>query len=353
VLNTSSLFCFILMQSITHPLKIAIIGASGLAGQELIRLFQVSPFAYSLSLFASGRSAGKACPLSGQLYEPLDHFGQGEYDYTFLAIEDALAIALQPILLEKSRYVVDKSAAFRLHPDVPLVIPEVNGGVLSLGAPWVSSPNCTTTIACMALAPLHRAFGLKRVVAASYQSASGAGVRGLKELEAQVHCWSQGLETHSPEVFPQPLAFNVIPQVGAIGPGGISSEESKLLLEMRKILELKDLEVYSTCVRVPTLRAHGIAITAFFEKPLSIPAAAEAWGANPGLAVQLDGYATPLQASGSTLCHVGRVRQENDNAHTLSFFVVADQILKGASYNAYQIFEHLERLKKLNCEAII
>lgn len=327
--------------------RISILGASGAVGQELVRLLQNHSNSPELHLFASHRSAGNACPISGFIYQSLEAFAESLFDISFLALDDETVKSLEPCLRSNSRWIIDKSAAFRLSDGIPLIIPEVNGEKLTLNDQWISSPNCTTTIVNMALAPLNTAFGLTQVIASSYQSASGAGTQGIKELTNQIHSWANGTSLNdlnqSAKIFPQPLAFNAIPQVGYIDADGIASEESKLLHETRKILGINDLEIYSTCVRVPTLRSHGIAITAFLNQKITVKDAIEIWQKFPGITVNAEHCTTPLESTNKTNCFIGRIRQELANPYSISFFVTGDQILKGASYNSYQIFQEIEK----------
>lgn len=327
--------------------RISILGASGAVGQELVQLLQKNACECKLELFTSHRSAGTNCPNSGLIYQSLNAFLESSCDVAFLALDDDTVKKLERCLKMNSRFIIDKSAAFRLSDNIPLIIPEVNANAFTLEDQWIASPNCTTTIATMALAPLHTAFGLHTVIAASYQSASGAGVKGVEELKNQIHSWSNGIPLNrleqSATIFPETLAFNAIPQIGSIDECGVSSEESKLLYETRKILGIDDLRIYSTCVRVPTLRSHGIAITAFLKKEFTVNDAITVWKQFPGLIVNAERYTTPIYSSNQTNCFIGRIRKELGDSQSISFFVTGDQILKGASYNAYQIFQEIER----------
>jgi aspartate-semialdehyde dehydrogenase len=225
-----------------------------------------------------------------------------------------------------------------MSPAVPLVIPEINGDELSKETRLVANPNCTTAVVLMAVAPLHSEFGLRTMSVASYQAASGAGARGLAELEA-AFARPSSQELMAPRVFRAPLAFNVIPQIGELTGAGDTEEELKLERESRKILRNHELRVTATCVRVPVRRAHAAAVFASFDRPLSLPRIEAILDAAPGLKrVELP---TPLEASNRDDVLVGRLRTRDDEPRELSLFVCGDQILKGAALNAIQIAERL------------
>jgi aspartate-semialdehyde dehydrogenase len=231
-----------------------------------------------------------------------------------------------------------------MEPDVPLVIPEINGADVQQHTGLIANPNCTTAVALMALYPLHLAFGVRRIFAASYQAVSGSGARAIGELRSQVEA-AAGKQTPVAEVYPHPIAFNVLPHVDTFLPGGYTKEEMKMQNEGRRIMHLPEFRASVTCVRVPVYRAHSVAITAEFERPVSVEAAHEALAKAPGLELvdepQKNNYPMPLYTAGKDNCEVGRVRLDCALENGLSFWVSGDQLLKGAALNAVQIAELL------------
>ena len=241
--------------------------------------------------------------------------------------------------------VVDNSSAFRQDPAVPLVIPEINPEDAADHRGILANPNCTTAVTLMALGPLHRAFGLKRLLAASYQAVSGAGARGITELRDQAAAVLAGQPVPAPAIFSHPIAFNVVPQVDVFLADGYTKEEAKLMHETRKILHLPTLRVSCTCVRVPVYRAHSVAVQADFEHPVDLAEARRVLANAPGLDLVDDPerkhYPTPLAAAGRDHCQVGRLRLDTALDNGLALWVVGDQLLKGAALNAVQIAELL------------
>jgi aspartate-semialdehyde dehydrogenase len=241
-----------------------------------------------------------------------------------------------------------------MDPAVPLVIPEINPEAIRRHQGIIASPNCSTTVALMGLFPLHRAFGLKRYVAATYQSVSGTGRDAVQELDAQLHAWAKG-EPPPRKVYPYQIALNVIPQVDKFGADGYTGEEAKMAAESRKILDLPKLPVSATCVRVPVVRAHSVAVNAEFERPVSVAAARAAIAAFPG-AELLDEpgesrYPTPLAFSEQVKCGVGRLRIDTALDNGLAFWVCGDNLWKGAALNSIQIAELMHREGLLRTKA--
>jgi aspartate-semialdehyde dehydrogenase len=267
-------------------------------------------------------------------------------DVAFFAAGGSVARALAPDAVKAGCLVIDKSSAFRLDPDVPLVVPEINPEALRTHKGIIASPNCSTAVALMALWPLHLRFGLRRYFAATYQSVSGAGAGAVRELEAQVLAHSKGTALPR-EIFPHQIAFNVIPQVDAFGPDGYTVEETKMMLESRKVMGLPQLPVSATCVRVPVVRAHSVAINAEFERPVSVEGAREAVAAFSGAELVDDPshaeYPTPLDFSRKTKCGVGRIRVDTAFPNGLAFWASGDNLWKGAALNAVQIAELMAR----------
>ena len=238
--------------------------------------------------------------------------------------------------------VIDGSSAFRSDSTVPLVIPEINIDHLKKHNRIIASPNCTTTLALMALAPLHKAFMLKSFEVCSYQAASGAGKKGLEELEQQCCSWADK-KPFNPSVFPRNLLFNAIPQIGSFDSLGNSEEERKVISESRKILSLSNLPVFATCVRIPTLTCHSLAVTASFESNFSLEEVKKQLQRAAGLKFYDDTYPDVYDALDNSFCHVGRLRTNPIHENTLSCWVVGNQILKGSATNMRQILECLYR----------
>ncbi|MCR6657165.1 MAG: aspartate-semialdehyde dehydrogenase [Opitutus sp.] len=242
--------------------------------------------------------------------------------------------------------VIDKSSAYRMDPDVPLVIPEINPEALRNHKGIIANPNCSTAVLLMALWPLHQAFGLKRYFSATYQSVSGTGVEAVEELESQIQSYVKGAPLEK-KVYPYQIAFNVIPQVDSFGPDGYTGEETKMSQESRKIMGLPNLKVSSTCVRVPVVQAHSIAVNAEFEKPVSVEAARAAIAAFEGAELVDDPankrYPTPLDFTRKVKCGVGRIRIDSALDNGLALWVSGDNLWKGAALNALQNAELMVR----------
>jgi len=333
----------------TASFTVGIVGATGAVGQELLRLLDERSFPIAtLRLFASARSAGKAVEFRGRkiVVEEAKPGVFANVDIAFFAAGGKVTRALAPDAVKAGCLVIDKSSALRMEPDVPLVIPEINPEVLRSHKGIIANPNCSTAVALMGLFPLHRRFGLKRYFAASYQSVSGAGAEGVRELEAQVVAHTKGTEM-ARKVFPHQIAFNVIPQVDTFGSNGYTGEETKIMLESRKILGLPYLAVSATCVRVPVVRAHSVAINAEFERPVSVAEAREAISSFPGAQLvdepSRGEYPTPLDFSRKVKCGVGRIRVDTALHNGLAFWVSGDNLWKGAALNAVQIAELMVR----------
>jgi len=262
-------------------------------------------------------------------------------------VDDPIAAEWAPVAAAAGAKVVDNSAAFRMDPDVPLVVTEINPGDLQRMPKGIAScPNCTTIVTVMPLKPLHEAGRLRRVVATSYQAVSGAGVNGVEELRSQTLAWARG-EAMVPRFFQHQIAFNVIPHVDKFGDNGYTGEEMKLVHEVRKILEAPDLPISPTTVRVPVFTAHSVAVNAETEVPVGPERARELFSSFPGLTLWDDPaqkrYPMPVLVEGQDNCYVGRIRQDLSRANALNFWVVGDQLRKGAALNGVQIAELLIR----------
>jgi aspartate-semialdehyde dehydrogenase len=333
----------------TASFTVGIVGATGAVGQELLRLLEARQFPVgALRLFSSARSAGKSLVYAGRSIQ-VEEAKPGVFtqvDVAFFAAGGSVTRALAPDAVKAGCLVIDKSSALRMDPDVPLVIPEINPEALRNHKGIIASPNCSTAVALMGLVPLHRKFGLKRYIAATYQSVSGAGAEAVRELEAQVVAHVKGTPLPR-KVLSRQIAFNVLPQVDTFGPNGYTGEETKMMLESRKIMGLPNLAVSATCVRVPVVRAHSVAINAEFERPVSVAEAREAVAAFPGAKLVDDPsreeYPTPLDFSGKEKCGVGRIRLDTAFTNGLALWVTGDNLWKGAALNAIQTAEVMIR----------
>ena len=332
---------------------VAIVGATGAVGAELRKLLVERAFPMAqLKLLASARSAGKSLEHAG-VSITVEEAKLGAFagvDIAFFAAGGPVTRALAPDAIKAGCLVVDKSSAFRMADDVPLVIPEINAHALRTHKGMIANPNCSTAVALMGLWPLHQTFGVKRYVVSTYQSVSGTGAEAVRELEDQVQAHVRGGDMPR-KVYPYQIAFNCIPQVDTFGANGYTGEETKMMQESRKIMGLPELRVSATCVRVPVVRAHSAAVSAEFEQPVSVDAAREAIAAFPG-AVLVDDpskqrYPTPLDFANQVKCGVGRIRIDTALPNALSFWVSGDNLWKGAALNAIQNAELMVREGRL------
>lgn len=333
----------------TPSFTVAIVGATGAVGQELLQLLHQRRFPMTaLRLFASARSAGKVVECAGTKYtvEEAKPGVFGDIDVAFFAAGGSVTRALAPDAVKAGCLVIDKSSALRMQPDVPLVIPEINPEQLRNHKGIIANPNCSTAVTLMGLWPLHQAFGLKRYFAATYQSVSGTGAEAVRELDQQVHALVAGTPVVK-KVYPYQIAFNCIPQVDTFGSDGYTGEENKMMLESRKIMGLPNLKVSTTCVRVPVVRAHSIAVNAEFERPVSVEAARKAIAEFAGAELVDDQpsrkYPTPLDFTRQVKCGVGRIRIDTAFDNGLAFWVSGDNLWKGAALNALQNAELMAR----------
>ncbi len=302
-----------------------------------------------LTPLASARSAGKTLPFRGEeltVRELTQHSFAG-VDIALFSAGGGTSAEFAPAAVEAGAVVVDNSSAFRMDDSVPLVVPEINAADVAGHKGIIANPNCSTIVTVMALHPLHQAFGVKRMFASTYQAVSGSGAMGIAELERQVGEINEGREV-TREVYPHQIAFNVLPHVDVFLDNGYTKEEMKMVHESRKIMGLPHFQASVTCVRVPVYRAHSIAVSAEFEKPVSLELAREAIGAAPGIDLNDDvaanGYPLPLELAGRDNCQVGRIRKDCAMGNGLSFWVAGDQLLKGAALNAVQIAEEVAKL---------
>jgi aspartate-semialdehyde dehydrogenase len=326
---------------------VAIVGATGAVGIELLRVMERRDFPVAdLRLLASPRSAGKSLEFRGQDFSiaALEQNSFVGIDLAFFSAGAGTAKQFAPIAQRAGAVVIDNSSAFRMDVDVPLVIPEINPEDIRRHRGMIANPNCTTAVALMALHPLHSAFGLRRVFASSYQAVSGSGSRAIEELKQQVEATVGGGQAVA-RVYPHPIAFNVLPHVDSFLDTGYTREEMKMQNEGRKIMHLPDFRASVTCVRVPVYRAHSVAMSAEFERPVSLEAARAVLAKASGLDLVdeplSDRYPTPLAAAGKDNCQVGRLRLDCALENGLGLWVSGDQLLKGAALNAVQIAEML------------
>jgi aspartate-semialdehyde dehydrogenase len=325
--------------------RIAVVGATGAAGEMTLRILEERKFPVrELRAFASERSVGKSVTFAGDAIrvEKVTPEAFRGIDIAFFSAGTSQSKEHAPFAVRAGAVVVDKSNAFRMDPAVPLVVPEINAHAVKGHQGIVASPNCTTVVTVMALAPLHRAARVTRVLATSYQAVSGAGVRGVEELRQQTLAWARG-EPVVASFFPHQIAFNLIPHIDRFGPGGYTGEEWKLVNEVRKILEAPDMAISPTTVRVPVFTAHSVAVMAETEEKVTVERARALFGRFPGLRVVDDPdqarYPMPLTVEGQDDCVVGRIREDLSHERGLSFWVVGDQLRKGAATNAVQIAE--------------
>ncbi len=326
---------------------IAIVGATGAVGLELLDVLTRRGFpVQKLRLLASGRSAGKRISFRGEelIIEELREDSFRGIDMAFFSAGGDISRRYVPLAAAAGAVVIDNSSAFRMDPQVPLVIPEINGADVKQHRGIVANPNCTTAVTLMALYPLHLAFGVRRIFASSYQAVSGTGARAIEELRRQVAETNSGAPVTA-EVYPHPIAFNVLPHVDSFLANGYTKEEMKMQNEGRRIMHLPDFRASVTCVRVPVYRAHSVAVSAEFERPVSVDEAREVLAKAPGVDLldepQRNLYPMPLDAAGKDNCQVGRVRLDCALENGLAFWISGDQLLKGAALNAVQIAELL------------
>ena len=329
--------------------SVAVAGATGAVGVEMIKMLEQRNFPLqSLKLLASSRSAGKKMTFRGEelTVEEMTEASFKGVDIALFSAGASISRQFRQAVTDAGCVMIDNSSAFRMEDDVPLVVPEVNPEDVKWHKGVIANPNCSTIIMLVPVAPLHRAFGLKRLVASTYQAASGAGAKGMDELLRQTRDVLDG-KPAEPHAFVDPIAFNVFPHIDVFQPNGYTKEEMKMVNETRKMLHTDAIRVSCTCVRVPVQRAHSEALNLEFEKPVTPEQAREVLAAAPGVIVVDDPannrYPMPIDASGHGEVLVGRIRQDisQPGQTGLDMFVAGDQLLKGAAYNAVQIAELL------------
>ncbi len=329
--------------------RIAIVGATGVVGEELLAVLTRRQTPVSrLRLLASPRSAGRTLSFRGESIEveALDERSFDDIDIAFFSAGASISREWAPRAVAAGASVIDNSSAFRLDPEVPLVVPEVNAARVGVGPHIIANPNCSTILLVVALAPLQEISPLRRVVVSTYQAASGAGRQAWLELREQAEATLAGQPPEA-KAFPEPLAFNLFPHIDVFEEADYTKEELKMVRETRKIMALPELAISATCVRVPVERCHSEAVWIESDPPISPETARAAWSDAPGVELIDDpsraAYPTPRQASGLDPVFVGRVRRDLSHSHGLTFWICGDQLLKGAALNAVQIAEVLQQ----------
>ena len=328
---------------------VAIAGATGAVGTEFLKLLEARDFPMkSLRLLASSRYAGSKLKFRGENLEveeltPKSFKG---IDIAFFSAGGSRSKEFAPHAVDSGAVVIDNSSAFRMDEKVPLVVPEINPKQAFEHQGLIANPNCSTIQMVVALNPIHRAANIQRVVVSTYQAVSGAGASAMEELKQQLRAWAND-EPMKQEVFPTQIAFNLFPHIDVFQDNGYTKEEMKMVHETRKIMNAPNMQISATCVRVPVLRAHSEAVWVETEKPLSESEARELFEKEPGIVVQDEresgGYPTPWHITETQETYVGRIRKDISHPNGLTFWVVADQLYKGAALNAIQIAEVLQQ----------
>ncbi len=330
--------------------NIAVVGATGAVGVEFLHLIESRKFSFgTLRLLASSRSSGKTMTCGNRPFkvETLNEDSFNDVDIAFFSAGGGISKKFAPIAAQKGCVVIDNSSAFRMDPNVPLVIPEINPEAVLLHRGIIANPNCSTIIALVPLWPLHKHNRIRRIIAATYQAASGGGAAAMQELLDATRAYLEGKE-HKPTVLPHPYAFNLFSHNAAVDPATLYNEEElKMVREARKIFNDPEMRISATCVRVPVLRAHCEALNVEFTDPIS-PSQVHAWLKDqPGVRVVDDVgrnyFPMPREASGQDDVLVGRIRQDmsDPSGRSIAMFVSGDQLLKGAALNGIQIAELL------------
>lgn len=331
----------------SNGLNVAILGATGAVGAELLAILEQRSYPIKdLTLLASARSAGTTLFFQG-VPLTVQALSEGAFRGVDLVLASAGGTISQewlPKAVAAGAIAIDNSSAFRMDPQVPLVVPEVNPEAAKTHQGIIANPNCTTILMSLAVWPLHRVQPCKRLVVATYQSASGAGARAMEEMKQQAQAILAG-QPPVTEIFPYPLAFNLFPHNSALNDLGYCQEEMKMVNESRKIFGSPDLRISATCVRVPVLRAHSEAVNIEFEQPFAVEEARQRLEQAPGVRLVEDWgrnyFPMPIEASGQDDVLVGRIRQDISNPNALELWLSGDQVRKGAALNAVQIAELL------------
>jgi len=326
-------------------LKVAVLGVTGAVGQEFLELLKERKFPIGeLRLLASGRSAGKKIEFMGKSYQ-VEEAKPDSFkglDLVLSSAGGAISRELAPHIVKSGALMVDNTSAFRMDPEIPLVVPEINPEDIAKHKGIIANPNCSTIIMLVPLFPIHKVAKIKRIIAATYQAASGAGAKAMEELKVQAQDFLTGRPVQK-KVLPHQIAFNVFSHNSKIGPDGYCEEETKMVKETKKIFHDGEIRVTATCVRVPVLRAHSEALFFETEKKISVDEMRQLLSKAPGIKViddrEKNYFPMPLEATGQDDILVGRLREDPTATNGLTMFVCGDQIRKGAALNAIQIAE--------------
>jgi len=329
-----------------NEITIGILGATGVVGTEMLKVLEQRNVAFGeLKLYADANDAGKKITFRGKEYvveEATDNSFDG-LDILLVAVGNAVSERFSPIAVSKGAVVIDNSSAFRLDPEVPLIVPEVNPEDIANHKGIISNPNCSTIIALVAINALHKAHPIKRMVVSTFQAVSGAGINGLRELETQVSDYVHEREISPNKAFQHQMAFNLIPHIDSFEDNGYTKEEMKMVNEGRKILHAPDLNVTCTCVRVPVFRSHSESLYIEFGEKVTVEEAKQLISNAQGTKLVDDPstntYPMPLDTSNQDLVYVGRIREDLSEEKALNLWCCGDQIRKGAATNAVQIAE--------------
>lgn len=329
-----------------NEVKIIVVGAAGLVGREMLKILsEVHIPVKNITAVASSRSKGKYINYGQKdkiIVQALSEIDFCNYDVALFSAGSAISKIYVPIAVDSGCYAIDNTSYFRMCPDVPLVVPEINMDAAQ-NSKLVANPNCSTIQTVLPLKPLHDLYGLLDVIVSTYQAAGGAGQGGIDELKSQINSYNSSYNSPSEIVidkFPKQLAFNVIPLIGAEYADGHSVEEQKMINEIPKILSIPDLRVAATCVRVPVLIGHAVSVTVVLAKDCNYSEAINTLSNYPGIKF-IDDLVTPIDIAGKNDVYVCRFRQALGKKNVVSFWCVADNVRKGAALNAVQIFQHL------------
>ncbi|QEH37239.1 Aspartate-semialdehyde dehydrogenase [Aquisphaera giovannonii] len=332
--------------------NVAVVGATGAVGDRMVRLLEERGFPVgAIKFLASERSAGKSVTFRGKDHpvEPIHKDAFRGVDIVLSSTPGGVSKEWSPVAAAAGAVVVDNSSAFRMDPEVPLVVPEVNPQDVARNKGIIANPNCSTIQMVVALKPLHDAAKVRRVIVSTYQSVSGAGMKGIRELESQAEASVNGADIPAPSKFAHPIIGNCLPHIDDFLPGGYTKEEMKMVNETRKIMGDPTIDVCPTCVRVPVPYSHSESILVETERPITVEQAHELWRNAPGVILLDDParaeYPLAADANGRDEVFVGRVRRDLSRPNALLFWCVSDNLRKGAATNAVQIAEELLKLE--------